>query len=86
MSLASNITFLSVASGERHAVLLRPGDPQVGGLEAERRPSRVLDFQTEVFGTALPSTRPTSRRVMLLDGKPRLAGVMNRVSTPFKEL
>ena len=35
----------------------------------------------EVVGTALLSTRPTSRRVMLFDDKPSLAGVMNRVLT-----
>ena len=33
----------------------------------------------EVVGTALLSTRPTSRRVMLFDDKPSLAGVKHRV-------
>ena len=35
----------------------------------------------EAVGTALLSTRPTSRRVILFDDKPSLASVMNRVST-----
>ena len=82
MSLASNIAFLSQSLQEKGALYY-------SDLKALRwaawklieGPSRVLDFPMEVVGTALPSTRPTSRRVMLFDDKLTLAGVMNRVST-----
>ena len=40
----------------------------------------MLDFPMEVVGTAILSTRPTLRRIMLFDNKPSVAGVMNRVS------
>ena len=75
MSLANNIAFLSQSLQEKgtlyysHLKTLRLTAWKLSG-----GPSRVLDFWTEVFSTALPSTRRTSRRVMLLEGKPRLTG------------
>ena len=84
MSLASYIAFLSQSLQEKG--MLYYSDLKTLRLVAWKlsgRPSRVLYFQMEVFSRALPSTRPTLRRVMLLDGKPRLTGVMNWVSTSF---
>ena len=82
MYVASNIGFLSQSLQEKGTLYysdlktLRSVAWKLSG-----GPSRVLDFRIEFVNTALPSIRPTSWRVILLDGKPRLASVMNRVLT-----
>ena len=62
MSLANNIAFLSQSLQEKGTLYsedlktLRLAAWKLSGGPS----SRVLDFQMEVFGTALPFTRPTS--------------------------
>ena len=62
MSLASNIAFLSQSLQEKGTLYYSDLKTlRLAAWKLSGRHSRLLDFWTEVFDTALPSTRPTSR-------------------------
>ena len=85
MSLAGNIVSCHSRSRIRaRCIIFRPEDFRWAAWKRSERPSRVLDFPLEVVGTALLSTRPTLRRLMLFEDKPSIAGVRNRVSQPIQ--
>ena len=77
--LATLFSCHSCSRSSACCIILTPED-----LRQSEGPWRVLDFPMEIVGTALLSTSPTSRRVMLFDDKLSLAGVTNRVFQPIQ--
>ena len=51
---------VTVTAGQRHALLLRPEDTQVGSLEGERQTLEGAGLSEDVIGMALMCTRLTS--------------------------
>ena len=61
--VTQHVSPVTVAAGQGHALLLRPEDPQVDGLDVERQTLDVGGLSEDVIDKALASTKPTLLQV-----------------------
>ena len=77
---------VTVGGVQGQALPLRPEDPQVGSLEAERQTLDSAGLSEDVIGTALMCTRPTLQWAYDGQWQAFVGCVMNRVSILFMQM